>query len=166
MYCCWFIARDILMCINVKRFIGQVWKETECQSFGPCGLGSATFLAHGCVHNPEALWILYTGDFYGGFIFWLCCLVTQSCLTLCDPMDCSMPGFPVLHQLLEFAQTHVLWVGDAIQPSHPLLPPSPPAFDVSQHECLFQWVSSSHQVAKVLELQHQSFQWIFRVDFL
>ena len=54
MYCCWFIARDILMCINVKRFIGQVWKETECQSFSPCGLGSATFLAHGCVHQPRS----------------------------------------------------------------------------------------------------------------
>ena len=87
---------------------------------------------------------------------------------LCDPMDCSMPGFPVHHQLQELAQTHVHWVGDAIQPSHPLLLPSPPAFNLSQHQGLFQWVSSSHQVAKVLELhlQHQSFQWVFRTDFL
>ena len=85
---------------------------------------------------------------------------------LCDPMDCSMPGFPVLHHLPEFAQTRVHQVSDAIQPSHPLLSPSPPAFNLSQHQGLFQQVGSLHQVAKVLELQHQSFQWIFRVDFL
>ena len=93
--------------------------------------------------------------------------VAQSCLTLCNPMDCSTPGFPVLHQPPELA-THVHWVGDAIQPSHPLSSPSPPAFNLSQHQGLFKWVSSSHQVAKVLEfqLQHQSFQWIFRTDFL
>ena len=80
------------------------------------------------------------------------------------PMDCSTPGFPVHHQLPELAQTHVHGVDDAIEPSHPLAPPSPPAFNFSQHQSLFQWVSSSHQVAKVLELQlqHQSFQWIFR----
>ena len=85
--------------------------------------------------------------------------VTQSCLTLCNPMDCSMPGLPVHHQLLEFTQTHVHWVGDAIQPSHPLWSPSPPAFNLSEHQGLFKWVSSLHQVAKRLEfqLQHQSF---------
>ena len=94
--------------------------------------------------------------------------VAQSCPTLLDPMDCSPPGFPVLHQLPEFTQTHVHWVGDAIQPTHPLSLPSPPTFSLSQHQGLFQWVSSSHQVAKELEfqLQHQSFQWIFRTDFL
>ena len=83
-------------------------------------------------------------------------------------MDCSTPGLPVHHQLPEFTQTHVHWVGDASQPSHPLSSPSPPAFNLSQHQGLFQWVSSSHQVAQVLEfqLQHQSFQWIFRTDFL
>ena len=93
---------------------------------------------------------------------------TQSCPTLCDLMDCSMPGFPVPHQLLELTQTHVHWVGDAIQPSHPLSSPSPPAFNLSQHQGLFKWVSSLHQVAKVVEFQpqHQSFQWIFRTDFL
>ena len=92
------------------------------------------------------------------------CSVTKWCLILCDPMGCSMPGFPVHHQLLEFAQIHVHWVGDAIQPSHPLWPPFLPALNLSQHQALFQWVGSSHQVAKVLELQvqHQSFQWIFR----
>ena len=94
--------------------------------------------------------------------------VTQSCRTLGDPMDCSMPGLPVHHQLLEFTQTHVHWVGDAIQLSHSLSSPSPPTFNLSQHQGLFKWVSSSHQVAKVLEyqLQHQFFQWIFRTDFL
>ena len=87
-------------------------------------------------------------------------LVTQSCLTLCDPMDCSTPGFPVHHQLLELAQTHIHRVGDAIQPSYPLSSPSPSTLNLSQHQGLFQGVSSSHQVAKVLELQlqHQSFQ--------
>ena len=92
----------------------------------------------------------------------------QLCLTLCDPMYCSTPAFPVLHHLRELVQTHVHWVGDAIQPSHPLSSPSPPAFNHSQHQGLFQWVSSLHQVAKVLEfqLQHQSFQWIFRTDFI
>ena len=92
--------------------------------------------------------------------------VTQSCLTLCDPMDCSTPGFPVHHQLPELAKTHVHWVSDAIQPSHPLSVPSPLAFNLSQHQGLCKWVSSLHQVAKVLELQHQSFQRIFRTDFL
>ena len=83
--------------------------------------------------------------------------VAQSCPTLCDPMDCNTPGFSVHHQLLEFVQTHVHQVSDAIQPSHPLLSPSPPIFNLSQHQGLFQLVSS--QVAKVLEFQiHQSFQ--------
>ena len=94
--------------------------------------------------------------------------VAQSCPILSDPMDCSTPGLPVHHQLPEFTQTHVHWVGDAIQPSHPLSSPSPLAFSLSQHQGLFQWVSSSHQVAKVLEfqLQHQPFQWWPRTDFL
>ena len=81
---------------------------------------------------------------------------------LCDPMDCSTPGFPVHNQLPELALTHVHQVGDAIQPSNPLSSPSPPAYNLSQHQGLFQKVSSSHQVAKVLEfqLQHQSTQWM------
>ena len=78
--------------------------------------------------------------------------VTQPCLTLCDPMDCSMPGFFVHHQIPELTQTHVHRIGDAIQPPHPLSSHSPPAFNLSQHHGLFQWVSSLHQVAKVLEL--------------
>ena len=86
---------------------------------------------------------------------------------LCDPMDCSMPGLPVRHQLPEFTQTHVHWVNDVIQPSHALSSPSLPAFNPSQPQGLFKWVSSSYQVAKVLEflLQHQFFQWIFRTVF-
>ena len=79
--------------------------------------------------------------------------VTPSCPTLCDPMDCSTPDFLVHHQLLELAQTHVHQVADVIQPSHPLSTPSPLAFNLAQHQSLFQWVSSSHQVAKVSEFQ-------------
>ena len=96
-----------------------------------------------------------------------CCLVPQLCLALCDPMDCSTPGFPVLHYLPEFAQTHVHLVDDSIKPSYLLSPPSPPALNLSQHQGLFKWVSSLHRVAKVSEfqLQHQFFQWIFRTDF-
>ena len=92
--------------------------------------------------------------------------VAQSCPILCSSMDCSMPGLPVHCKLSEFTQPHVHWVGDAIQPSHPLSSLSPPAFNLSQNQGLFKWVSSSHQVAKVLEfqLQHQSFQWILRTD--
>ena len=87
-------------------------------------------------------------------------LVTQLCQILCDPMNCSTPGLPVHHQLLEFTQTHAHWVSDAIQPSHPLLSPSPSAPNPSQHQGLFHWVNSSHEVANVLEfqLQPQSFQ--------
>ena len=94
--------------------------------------------------------------------------VAQSCPTLCDLMDCSTPGFPVHQQLPEIAQTRVHRVSDAIQPCHPLSSPSPFAFNLPQHQALFQWVGSSHQVAKVLEfqLQHQSFQGTLRTDFL
>ena len=101
-----------------------------------------------------------------------CCYSTaQLCPTPCDSMDCSTPGFPVLHHLLKFAETHVHWVGDAIQPSCPLSSPSPPAFNLSQHRGLFQWVSSLHQVAKVLELHISSpneYSGLisFRVDWL
>ena len=97
-----------------------------------------------------------------------CCSVSHPCLTLCNHMDFSTSGFPVLYCLLEFAQTHVHWVSDAIHSSSPLSSPSPPAFNLSQHQGIFQWVSSSHQAAKLLELQlqHQSFQWTFRIDFL
>ena len=102
--------------------------------------------------------------------FTLVVIVLQSLshVRLCNAMDCSTPGFPVLHHLPDPTQTHVHWVGEAIQLSHPLSSPFLPTFNLSQHQGLFWGVSSLHQVAKVLELQlqHQSFQWIFRVDFL
>ena len=82
------------------------------------------------------------------------------------PHDCSTPDLPVHYQLPELTQTHVHWVNDANKPSHPLSSPSPPAFSLSQHQDLFQWVSSLHQGAKVWELHRQSFQWIFRTDFI
>ena len=94
--------------------------------------------------------------------------IAQSCLMLCKPVDCSMPGFPVQHQLLELTQTQVHWISDTNQPFYPLSSPSLSAFNLSQHQGLFQWVAFLHQVAKVLksQLQHQSFQWTFRTDFL
>ena len=111
------------------------------------------------VRLEPSLWVLTLVQFSS---------VTQTCPTLCDPIECSTPGFPVHHQLPELTQTHVSWVGDAIQPSHPLSSPSPPAFNLSRHQGLFHWVNSSHQVAKGLELQlqHQSFQWTPRTDLL
>ena len=94
--------------------------------------------------------------------------VAQLCLTLCDPMNCSTTGLPVHHQLLEFSQTHIHWVSDAIQPSHPLSSPSPPAPNPSQHQSIFQWVNPSHEVAKVLDFQpqHHSLQRNPRADLL
>ena len=123
------------------------------------------FIFYGCITNYHKVSSLTKR---GWFCFSQFSSIAQWCPTLCDPVDCSTLGFPVRHQLLEMAQTHVHWVSDAIQPSHPLLSPSPLAFNLSQHQGLFQWVGSSPQVAKVLEfqLQHQSFQWIFRTDSL
>ena len=94
--------------------------------------------------------------------------VAQLCPTLCNPMSCSTPGLPVYHHLPEFTQTHVHWARDAIQPSHPLSSPSPPAPSPFQHQGLFQWVNSLHEVAKVLEfqLQHHSLQRNPRADLL
>ena len=114
---------------------------------------------------------LFKWYFFSFFVCWYGSVqfssVAQSCLTLCDPMNCSTPGLTVHHQLLESTQTHVHSVSDAIQPSHPLWSPSP-TYNLSQHQGLFQWVSSSHEVAKVLEfqLQHQSFQRTPRTDLL
>ena len=135
-----------------------VWGRDPCLHVLHC-LHGLSWLMHFKLLDRDGMLHLWSIQFS---------LVTQSCLTLCNPMDCSSPGFPVHHQLLELTQTHVHWVSDAIQPSHPLSSPSPPAFNLSQHQSLFQWVCSSHEVAKVLELQlwHQSFQWIFRTDFL
>ena len=118
------------------------------------------------VKDISPIWLIFWAIYPANYLQFSS--VAQSYLTLCDFMGYSTPGFPVCHQLPEFAQTLVHWVGDTIQPSHPLSHPSPPAFNLSQHQGLFQWVSSSYQVAKLLEvqLQHQSFQWTFRTDFL
>ena len=114
---------------------------------------------------PRDLSLSFTGSSLHVSVSSLCSLSvvavvvsSQSCLTLCNPAACSTPGFPVLHYLPQLAQTHSHRVGDATQPSHPLSPPSPPAFNLSQHQGLFQWFGSKHQAAKVLELQlqHQS----------
>ena len=115
--------------------------------------------------NVKSFLYIYTGMHIYIYQF---SSVAQSCPTLCNHVDCISLGFPVHHQLLEFTQTHIHWVDDAIQPSHPLSSPSPPTLNHSQHQGLFKWVSSPHQMAKVLEcqLQHQSFQWIFRAVFL
>ena len=120
---------------------GVLFSEQRAQIGPDLGLGTIVYM------NADA-WLVQFSS------------AAQLCLTLCDPTDCSTPGFPVDHQLLELTQAHVHQVGDAIQPSHPLSYPSLPTFNLSQHQGLFQRVSSSHQVAKVLEfqLQHQSFQ--------
>ena len=123
------------------------------------------------------MWMPHINFFFqNALTFWLyskIILVTQSCPSLCNLMDCSMPGFPDHHRLSELTCTHVHWVGDVIQPSHPLSSPSPPAFNLSQHQGLFQRASSSHQVAKVLEFQLQpqsSVEYLglisFRMDWL
>ena len=116
--------------------------------------------------NGESTFCLYGFSYSGYIISVQFNSVAQLCPTLCDPMNHSTPGLPVHHQLPESTQTHVHWVGDAIQPFHPLSSPSPPALNLSQHQGLFQGVSSSHQVAKALEfqLQHQSFQWLPRTS--
>ena len=185
----WFVERKITG-IKCHSFI--LWKvhyikmTYHCWSPGWGRVFSGFFLKKICMSMPQSCYISYLRFFYmkelpilhHSFInsiiylchFWTdvillcCCLVAKSCLTFCNPKDCSMPGFPVLYHLLYLAHTHVHWVRDAFQTSHPLLLTSL-VFPIMS---LFQWVSSSHQVAKVLELQlqHWSFQWIFRVDFL
>ena len=116
--------------------------------------------------EPTFFWksvmFLYLSDI---LICFVAVVQSVSCVWLCNAMDCSMPGFPVLHCLPKFAQIHVHWVDDDIQPSHPLSPTCPPALNLSQHWDLFQWVGCLHQVAKILEFRHLSFQWISRVDF-
>ena len=140
---CTGCQRDICtyVFIGASFTIVKIWKEPKCLSMNEW------------IKNNTPL---------------VCCPVAKSCSTLCDPMDWSMSGFHVLHCLPEFAQNFAHWVHDAIQPSHLLSPPSPPALNLSQFQGLFQQLNPSHQVAKVLELQlqYQSFQWIFRVDFL
>ena len=146
---------DVSLLSSVKLFLIRKWKSQKI-------LILVSFLIEDHKLSDQTI----------GTFNWLslccCCSVAKLCLILCNLVDDSTPDSSVLHCPPEFPQICVHWVGDAIQPSHPLLPPSPFAFNPSQPPGLFQWVSSSHQVVKVLELQfqHQSFQWIFRVDFL
>ena len=162
---------DSLPCAPPAPFLGGI----EIHVFISC------LFSEDWLHYLQLLKIRYivwydfpsgTSVFREGIVTCWCVVISsvaQSCSTLCNPMDCSTPDLPVHHQSLEFTQTHVHWVGDAIQPSHLPSSPSPPAFHLSQHLGLFKWVSSSHQVAKVLkgfQLQYQSFKWIFRTDFL
>ena len=121
-----------------------------------------------CVSQaPAPQNVILLGNKVIGIII-LCCSVTQLFLTLCNSIYCSTPGLPILYYAPGFAQTQIHWVSDAIQPSHSLLPSSPPALNHSQHQGLFQWLNSLHQVTKVLklQLQHQFSPWIFIVDFL
>ena len=148
-------------------------KPGALQSMGSQRVGHdwATF-----TFNSVVFWFTSVHTSYYKYIFihkYSCCSVTKLCLILCDPMDYSMAGFCVLLHLPEFAQTHVHLVNDAIKSSHPQSSPSHLALNLSQHQGLFKWVDTSNQVAKVLELQlqlnvlqHQSFLWIFKVDFL
>ena len=128
------LESDILKC-EVKRAVGKI---TTNKTRGGDGIPAELF---------NIQYVFSSVQFIS---------VAQSCPTLCDPIDCSTPGLPVHHQLLEFTQTHVHWVRDAIQPSHPLSSPSPPAPNPSQHQSLFQRVNSLHEVAKVLELQSRT----------
>ena len=150
----------------VRRILGG--DQTYGVSFWPFSNSSIWWWLISSVFFTRISCHKTTGEngYYGAWSAWV---VSVSVLPLthglCNPMDCNTPGFPVLHYLMEFAQTQVHWIDDAIQPSHTLSSPFPPAFNFSQHQGLFQWVGCSHQVAKVLELQHGSFQWLFRVDF-
>ena len=135
-------------------FFGDFWyvDGTILEKIMPTELKFSGFIANG-------IFSVYLHQFSS---------VAQSCPILCNPVDCSTPGLPVHHQLLEFTENHVHWVGDTIQPSQPSSSPSPPALNLSQHQGLFKWVSTSHQMAKILEfqLQHQSSNWTPRTDLL
>ena len=140
----------------------QMWQHVHCANFEKCRKS-----IYRKKYQEEILF--GAAGIMGLKIFFIFSSVQSlSCPTLCDPMNCSSPGLPVHPQLPEFTQTHVHRVSDAIQPSHPLSSPSPPAPNPSQNQGHFQWVNSSHEVAKVLEfqLQHQSFQWTPRTDLL
>ena len=175
------ISIGVLSTVSSPRGKSASVKQLSLSPPSPSGsYCSVCFPSCGFSSSGQLTWMLFqlcdflhqtslTGNFWGSpccNIISCYCSVARLCLTLCDPMDCSMPGFLVYHQLPELAQIRVHWVGDAIQPSHPLSPPSPPAFSLSRDQGLFQWVGSFHQVTKVLEFQHQFLQWIFRVDFL
>ena len=148
--------------LSLLPVTAEIYGSTFCLWVWPWNL----FSVESSIHTPTQTWNVFVpGVALASVQF---SSVAQLCPTLFDPKNCSTPGLPVHHQLLESTQNHVHRVSDAIQPSHPLSSPSPPALNLSQHQSLFKWVSSSHQVAKVLEfqLQHQSFQWTPRTDLL
>ena len=142
----WFIMRNIylvLLLVSATKFLKYLeYPKGWSNKYVFCYNNKIIF-----IHTPE------TGSRPQRFSSVQFSSVTQLCLTLCDPMNCSTPGLSVHHQLPEYTQTHVHWVGDAIQTSHPLSSPSPPAPNPFQHQSLFQWVNSSHEVVKVLEFQ-------------
>ena len=154
--------------VVIVQLLSHVWQEARlCLDFAQTHVHWVGIVSLQCCVRVycSAKWISYMYIYISSVQF---SSVAQSCPTLCNPMNHSTPGLPVHPQLPEFTQTRVHQVGDAIQPSHPLLSPSPPAPNPSQHQGLFQWVNSSHEVAKVLEFQpqHQSFQWTPRTDLL
>ena len=172
----WFNFSDLFSCILTKSFsflTNAVWKivwegiiglEQHRKNLAK-GISSTTHKLYG--NNKYNNILKSVKNIYPHWKEIMTASVTQSCLTL-QPHELQHTRLPVRHQFPELAQTQVHWVSDAIQPSHPLSSPSSPAFNLSQHQGLFQGVSSSHHVAKALELQLQcqSFQWIFRIDFL
>ena len=155
----------MLSCVRPESFVHGIFQarilewitiSSSWASFQPRDQTHISFLSCSCrriltTEPPGKPTILYTWNQYD--ILNQFSSVTQSCPTLWDPTDCSTPGLPIHHQLPEFTQTHIHWVSDAIQPSHPLLSPSPPAFNLFQHQGLFEWVSSSREVARILEFQ-------------
>ena len=160
--CVLFRSMGISSCISIIDywFNSTVILKQTLYDFYPFKFSNMCFIIQNAIYFGEcSMWTFSWVQFSS---------VAQLCPTLCDPMSSSTPVLPVHHQLPEFTQTHVHWVGDAIQPSPPLLFPSPPALNLAQRQGLFKWVGSSHQVAKVLEfqLQHQSFQWTPRTDLL
>ena len=162
----WSFSFSISLPMNIQDWFPLGWTGwISLQSKGLSRVFSTTVQKHQFFGAQLSLWS--NSHIHTGFsIRWKWKLLSH--VPLCDSMDCSTLGFPVLHYLPEFAQIHVHWISDAIQPSRPLSSPSPPTHNLSQHQGLFQWVNSSHQLAKVLQIQfqHQSFQWIFRTDFL
>ena len=147
---------QLLTCLLIGVMLTPQWMRTNQQAWGCSSLPFRN-------RYPECRGVR---EWERIRVCW-CCSVAQSCLTLCDPIDCSTPGFPVPHHLPKFIQVHVHCIGEAIQPSHALMPSSPSALNLSQPQGLFQWVSCSPHITKILEfqLQYQSFQQLFRVDF-
>ena len=137
----WITVKWLLSVIATNQGKIPLWSKTKFTLSLVCLYQEKTELGN-CICFETIMARFYIQSFFHSVPF---CSVARSCLTLCDPMNCSTPGLPVHHQLPEFIQTHVHRVGDAIQPSHPLSSPSPPGFNLSQHQGLFQWVSSSHQ---------------------